>query len=390
MPTFLWSGRAASGKEEAAEITAETPLEARKILERRGWTDLRQHTNEISDFISRQSQDSESDDDLPPHTPKERLQYHEGTAPGFLLQWLRSIRQSIFAILLLAVCIFMAAHNRVLSGNRMRIGVYAALLVCIILFSPAFFWWFGRTKRLFVQLCTARNWHRWKEVLQCLDKLAVSKRQTSVGINDYSIARYRALAMAGLGRLEEAIIDYDTAAQYANTPSWFSHVTRASIYVAARQYDSALECYRAALEEAPDKPTVCLDAAMFLVSRFNHYAEAKELLARAENSQLSELERTHVPFVRGIIAFRQRNYEGMDKNLREALARFERHAVNKFHIFEPALLTCKGYLAVSCAALVRKQEARRCFAQSAKYMRLIDMNHVLAEYEIQMGRTEIS
>lgn len=389
MPTFLWSGRSASGQEEAAEVTAETPAEARKILESRGWTELRQHTNEINDFISRQSRDSKPRD-YPPPTPKERLQYVEGTAPGFWRRWIKSLGQSIITILLLALCIFLAAHNRVLPGGKIRIGIYAALIAGVILLYPALWWWFRRTKRLFVQLSRARNWHRWDEVLRCLDKLAVSKRQTRVGINDFSMARYRALALAGLGRLEEAMSGYDIAIEKANTPAWLSQVFRATIYATARQYDKALECYRAALEEAPDKPTVCLDCGLYLVKRFNQPAEAKQLLARVEKCQLSELEETHVPLVRGIIAFREKNYEVMDKNMRQALAKYEQRAVNKLHIFEPGLLTCKGYLAVSSAALGRKDEARRHFAQAEKYLRLNELNDVLNEYELQVGRTGIS
>jgi hypothetical protein len=144
--------------------------------------------------------------------------------------------------------------------------------------------------------------------------------------------------------------------------------------------------HRQALAEAPEKPVTALDLGMFLVQRFNSPAEAKQLLARAEKGQLSELERVYVPYLRGVIAFRERDYATMDKNIRAALAEFEKRAAKKFYIFEGSLLTCKGYLAVASAALGRKDQARRYFAQSKEYLRLIELNGLLTEYE-NLSRT---
>ena len=54
MPTYLWTGKTASGQEEAERIDADSPEVARKVLEERGWTDLRQHTMEIHEFAKEQ------------------------------------------------------------------------------------------------------------------------------------------------------------------------------------------------------------------------------------------------------------------------------------------------------------------------------------------------
>lgn len=167
-------------------------------------------------------------------------------------------------------------------------------------------------------------------------------------------------------------------------------MTRASIYGAARQYEGALKCYYDALSEEPNKPVICLDAGKLMVQRFNYPAKAKELIMRAMKEQLSELERVHVPFLQSMIAFREKDYRAMDQNMREALSGFEQRAFRKLYIFEPSLLMCKGYLAVSSAALGRKDQARKYFAESEKYLRVIELNDVLTEYEALMGRPAVA
>jgi hypothetical protein len=385
MPTFLWSGRGVSGQEEAADVEADTPAEARKILEARGWTNLRLHTTEAGDFAARQVL-VERPVDGPKPTPIERVRHHEGTAPGFWRHWGQSMAMSAIAILVLVACIvFLATHGRPGIYRDTRVGVGVIGLLVLVSF-PVFFWrWLNGTKRLRVEMLAARRWHRWEEMLQCVDKLREAGRDTRIKLGDYNLGRYRALALAGLGRVEEALTWYQNAAIEAKTPSWLAHETRASIYVAARQYDRALECYRQALEEEPDKPTVCIDTGTFLVQRFNFPGEAKQLLARAEKAQLSELEQIYVPYLRGIIAFREKDHAAMDKNMREALAEFERRAAKQLHIFEGAVLLCKGYLAVSSAALGRKDEARKYFAKAEKYLRVIGLDDVLKEYEVLMA-----
>jgi glutathione S-transferase len=123
---------------------------------------------------------------------------------------------------------------------------------------------------------------------------------------------------------------------------------------------------------------------VYLVQRFNCPDEARQLLATAESSQLPELARCYLPYLRGAIALRENDFAAVDTNLREALARFEKHAANKFYIFEPSLLICKGYLAISCAALGKKDEARKHFAESGKYLSTICLDGLVKQYDTLM------
>jgi hypothetical protein len=388
MPNFLWSGRTASGEEGVEEVNAETALEARRMLEARGWTELRQHTSEVHDFARRQMRESNPSMEQAKSTPKESLQYHEGTAPGLWGSWLKSLQESALLILLLVGGLVWVIFYRGTSGHGIKIGFFAVSLVVLIFLQPVLHWWFQRSKRLFVKLHTARTWRRWDEVLRCLDELSQAQRTTKIGIGDFEMARYRALAFAGLGRLDEALTVYCAAAEKAQAPAWLGHSFQAGIHVIARQYDKALECYRVALTEAPDKSTVCLDLGMLLVQRFNLPGEARQFLAQAETAQLSELARVYLPYLRGAIAFREKDFATVDKNIREALAGFEKQAANKYYIFEASILTCKGYLAVSSAALGRSDQARRYFAESEPYLTVIGLDALVAQYHVFLKNTE--
>ena len=384
MPNFLWSGKAPSGQEDAEEVVAETPAAARQILEARGWTDLRLHTTDIADFISqRQKLASRIDPKL---TPKERLQYHEGTAPGLWSNWVESMRGSTVTVLLLAGVLCWVICDRQMPNKSLWIATSASLIAYRVLLYPVLRWWFRQSKRLFVKLHTARTWHRWDEVLRCLDKLVKVQRTTHIGINDFSMARYRALALAGTSKLEEALAGFRAAADKANTPPALYHSSLGGIYTVARQYDKVLESQRAAFEEATDKSIYCIDLAMSLVSRFNQPQEARQLLAQAEKMELTKNAISYLPLLRGAIAYREKNYSAMDKFVSEALADFENHPRSKRYLYEAIVLNCKSYLAISSAALGRKSEARKYFAQVEKYLELLDRKDLISEYKEWINR----
>ena len=143
--------------------------------------------------------------------------------------------------------------------------------------------------------------------------------------------------------------------------------------------------YRLALDEATDKSVVWIDMGIFLVERLHQAEEAKQLLAQAEAAQLSELARNYLPNLRGKIAWREKDYAGAERNLREALAGYEKHPPNKYYIFEPAILICKGYLAASCAAQGKKEEARNFFAAAGEYLSVVCLDELVTQYHAFMG-----
>ncbi|MGD0814890.1 MAG: hypothetical protein ABSA83_14895 [Verrucomicrobiota bacterium] len=289
---------------------------------------------------------------------------------------MKSIRDEFAPILAMGALLAWSIDHRQTSG----IIVSGIILGALLLLYPVFHVCFRRTKRLFKKMHSARTWQRWDEVLDCLNKLQDSQRSTNIVIGDSSMVRYRALALAGLGKVDDAVAYFRNAAEKADMPKGLYFGLLANIYAVAKQYDKALACHRQALQEATDKSTACIDLGIYLVRRFNRPEEARPLLAQAETAQLSELARLHLHVVRGMIAFREKDYKAMDKEMLEALAGFQKRALPRPYIFEGSIRTTQGCLAISNAALGNKAAAVRYFAQSEQYLATIGLDDLLTQY----------
>ena len=381
MPSYLWSGKDNSGRESTERITAATPEEARDILLRRGWTNLRRQTSDINEFVKQDMAAAAAPNYRSNLTPEQEVAHLKGTAPSFWSKWWKAERQSATAYLCLGILFAWSVYHRKPVG----IVVSAGLLVFLILLYPALHFWFHQPSQLFQKLHEARNWRRWNEVLNYLEALKKARASRKFGLGEAAIARYRALALTGLGKLDQAIEEFTRAAEATNMPPWLRLTHLATIYTVAEQYDQGLDCYRQALEVATEKGIVCLDYGAYLVQRFNRPAEARQLLAMAEATALPELASAAVPALRSMVAFREGQFAAANQAMSEALGILEKQPKNKYYIFEPSILLAQAYLAVINAALANKDAARAYFAKAEKYLEVIRMDELLSEYRSRMA-----
>lgn len=380
MPSYIWSGKDSSGTELTERVTAETPEEARDMLLRRGWSDLRRETSEIHEFVKREIEAVSDPNCRPSLTVEQEKAFLRGVAPGFWGNWRMTVSKSGGTLLILTALLGWSAYHRKIGAI---VFLSTALLAFVVLY-PALHFYFGRASRLFRQLHEARNWRRWNEVLACLDALRRVQRSRKMGIGEAEMARYRALALAGQGKLDEAISHFEQAANASTMPQWLRYSHLASIYTVAEKYDQAVECYRRALEHTTEKGTVCLDFGAYLVQRFNRPAEARKFLEIAEASALPDLAANHVLALRGLIAYREGNFAAANQSMSEALTGFEQRSQGRRYIFEPSILLAQGCLAAINAALGNKEAARAYFAKSEKYLATIRMDEWIREYRSRM------
>jgi tetratricopeptide (TPR) repeat protein len=381
MPSYLWTGKDSTGKEQADRVEAATAEQARTILENRGWTDLRQHTSDINDFVQQQSR-AASDPDLDePITAAQELQFLTGKAPGFWASWFDALRGSAVLFVALSVC-FAWAYYR---GRVIGTISFGAVLAGLVFLHPVLHFWFGRTNKMYRKLHIARNWRRWDEVFSLLEELTRTQQATKIGIGESEHARYRALALAGKGQLNEAVREFSAAAEKAEMPKWLFYSHLASVHIVANEHEKALALHRMSIQEAPEKGIPMIDTAAFLVQRFNCPGEAKQLMQQAEATQLPEMARPHIHLVHGVIAFRERDFQRARNHLHHGLSAIIASMGNREFIFEPAILLAQGYLAVVEAKLGNKQVAARYHAAAAKYLEVIGMVELLQEYNDLTG-----
>src|SRR5438105_12157841 len=311
MPSYLWSGKDSSGREQVERIEAANAEAARTRLLDQGWTNLQLHSSEIQDFVKQGIHAASGPDHIQQLTPKEQLAHLKGNAPGFWANWWKTSRESATTLLILAGALAWAIYRQ----NLWSTIILGALLFGLLLLFPALHFWFGKTSELYQKLHKARNWRNWDEVLGCLEELRKTQISRKIGIGDAEMARYYALALAGKGKLAEVVEYFSAAAQSANMPKWLFYSHLASLHLVAERYDDMLDCYRRALEHATDKGIVFIDYAASLVQRFNRPVEARELLAKAESSQLPSLAKGHLSALHGVIAFREGNFAEATKFL---------------------------------------------------------------------------
>src|SRR5512147_1868272 len=98
---------------------------------------------------------------------------------------------------------------------------------------------------------------------------------------------------------------------------YFSQLS--SIYDTAKAYEKSLECRTQATAEKPDSSAVWIDLAYGLARSLNRPAEARQALARAEQLELTGIARNYLPFLRGIICWREGNFIEAKKQLELAI-----------------------------------------------------------------------
>jgi tetratricopeptide (TPR) repeat protein len=359
--SFLWSGKDSEGKVRGVHVEAENAQAAKAILTARGWTELQLIRDEISDAVKK-SRRTEFPNKVANLDPDEEIRRYLGKRPSFASKWWKAIlrEKGAYAWCALIVGVGVYEHQR---GLLLRGSI--EVLVTLLLF-PLFFWFYSQSKRNYARLNRAKVHGRWNEVLECVERLRRSHRSTNIGVGEAELARNHALALAHLGRLEEAVAEYKN---YENSPLvahwlYLSHLS--GIYNAGRQYDKAMECQLQMVAEKPDMAVGWIDLAGTLARKMNRPAQAREALARAEKLEITPRAKPFVSSIRGVIWWREGRPAEAKVELERALAEFQPFAHQP--LAERSILRIKSYLCAVNGALGNQTEARKQFREVEKFL----------------------
>ncbi|QDT14350.1 hypothetical protein [Alienimonas californiensis] len=331
------------GRQDVRHVEAVSAAAALAELEADGHRDLTLHTDDVSAEAVR------GQPDAPDLTPKEQLELRAVGPLGFAWALAKLFYRKTWLSHLIAagVVIFVV--------QRDGWGFYAWLAAAWLVFPLPFSLYssFVGPHRRYNRLLTAASWGRWEKVLA----LAPGLRGK---VPDLELDAREAVALAGLGRLEEGLElmaphlgpppgvgrhpdadDEDAAAWSAEevadlfpdeeppaepaSPQTaalaMAHGRTAEAYGVAERYDDVLERLRRAHDLAPDDPTIGLDLALELLKRGEATAEARRLLDAAAAGPVSDLLAAIMPFAEGLWALRTGDARGADARLSEALDR---------------------------------------------------------------------
>ena len=364
---FLWKGKDPHGRLRGVRVPAENAQISKELLARAGWTDLELLKDEIasSEALRIEPADwiKEGFDEF--HTPEKEVELIEGKAPGLVAQTWVGIKQSIPTILLSAALLGWGIY----SHRTWPVIIGALGLAFGFLLTPAihfFFSLFSRSSREYSRLNTAKVWGRWNEVLGCVERLRKKDRLTGVGVPEIELARCRAQAFAALGRLDEGVTEFKRYEHSPNIERWFYLSLLSSVYDTGKSYEKALEIRKQAAAEKPDHSAVWIDLAYGSVRGLNRPAEAREYLAKAEALEISGLGKAYLPFVRGIICWREGKMAEAKQHLERALTSFQPWTHNE--LAEGLILLTKSYLCAVAGSLGNSSEAKALYRETEKFL----------------------
>jgi tetratricopeptide (TPR) repeat protein len=365
MSTYLWSGKDRNGQKFVLRIQADSVKQARTELQGRGCTELELHTDEVvGELIGRSA-------DLQAISAEKHLEYRDqgaGTWKEFIGRTLRE-QAWIQAVLLVAVAL------QIYRGRA--VGVALILVIMVLLFALRLYQ--ARPVIEVAKLYSAREWHRWPEVLTRVARLERINASGRITLPAFELARCRALALAGMGRIAEAEKLLSDARTRDSLPEWLHLHMSASVYDAAKDHDKATETVRQALELGPVNQSARIDLAFRLALYTKDAPAARSVLATVEQHDLMDLAKPGLWLCEGVVADVEGKFHEAKQHLDEALRGFKKFS--QMHLIEGSIHLTEAFLCCVCAQLGDLSSARTYLDNCRDFLRATEADELLQRCE---------
>jgi tetratricopeptide (TPR) repeat protein len=297
MADYLVSGRGPDGRQVTERVEAGSAAEAVRLLEQRNFTDIVLHTSDVEVLVRQKSEAVHGKKDV--HrvfTPREQLQLRrDGTYLGVVLLMIRVVFARSWWVVILGLALLEARRYFGRPPGFMDNALIAALLLPLAwaVVAPLF----GSARR-YRRVIEARAWGRWEEVLALLPTIEGK-------VPAHHSEFYRAMALAGLGKLDEALRRYERFGDGKRIPLWLYWSHRSSVCAAGNDIEGGMRAVEKAAELAPAEPAVLIDYATSLVRRRRDARRARQVLDEALKHPVSDLIDYGVDLCRGMIALEE-------------------------------------------------------------------------------------
>ena len=342
---YILSARNALGKQVTERVDAASADAAVEALRRRGLSEIVLHTDEVGAVYTQQSK-------IEKHiSPKDYLSFRQ---PRGYLGRVAFVARKMYALnwkwdlgflVVLAARRWMDAPWGMLDYSAIGLLLLPLAWASVSQVSTP-----GLAYHKFLELVA---WGRWEEVLQESERLQGR-------LPEREIRWHRAKALAGLGRLAEALEAVAPLASDPDLPRWLYFSRLAEVQATAQDWEAALTSVEQALAIAPDNATILIDLAMSLLQRQRDLPRARQLLERARAHALSDVLAPAADAAEGILLLEERKPDRAREKLEAGLA-----GLQKFSAASPlvgALLDrLRAYLALALAGQGEHAAADREF-----------------------------
>lgn len=372
MPRFIVSGKDEHGRTATEAVKAPNADEAVNRFKARGFSDVVLHSDEVLGQM------------LQPETLKQ-LSPGELQVLGRLNRW-QTMGWMIARLYRKQWWLFTAAIALVVGRRIIDVpwdfldtlaiaflGLPAAIVLMSELFSPA---------RKYDRVMTYNAWARWAEMLAALPSV-----RWAVPAPQYAF--HEAKALAGLGRIDEALDRVKPFADDPKTPAWLYWGQLADVFSSAKLGERVIECGEKAVENAPNNVTVLIDLAMSLLRYRRDAANAKPLLERARTHEISDVILPFLLMCEGAVALEEKKPNQARKLIEEALK-----AVEKYRHASPLMGAgidrMHTYMALACGACGDSLAAVKHYRIAEPRLRAFDSTDLIERCQAVIGRVSMN
>ncbi|HXJ61008.1 MAG TPA: hypothetical protein VNU68_30550 [Verrucomicrobiae bacterium] len=376
MPKYVWTAKDRSGKQVVKQIIHETAEGSKALLLADGCSELKLIQDEVmaaavENFSSEKCRLLGKEIEA---TAERRVEAINKPPPTvFRVLW-EGLGQSKGLSLLV---ILLSAYQAYRGNTIAALILLAALLVWIL-----FIICVGLPGIYYGKLHKAADWNRWSEVLALVETLRKLRKIHFIKVPLSELTRFRAKALAGLGHLATALEEFKTCENQPGVPSWLYKAFAAGIYDTAKQYDKGLELLSQAIQENQSS-ALYLDLANRMVRYHRDRIKAKEALARAESSTISEIAKPYHLRCRGLLAYAEGDFVAAKREFEASLQLMLKTPHQPFR--DGHISIVRAYLCCVLAKLNDRPAAHKCFEQAKEYLTATSEDDLIAECQKVLG-----
>jgi tetratricopeptide (TPR) repeat protein len=368
MPKYLVSGKDHRDRRVTEAVSALNADEAVRRFTSRGFVDVVLHSDEVIAHLFKPKV-------LQHLTPRDYLAIGRVSRFGFM--WRLVFRLYRRQAWLFAVDIALIVGLRIINVpwgliDTLVVAMLAPPIVIVPLnelFNPA---------RKYERAMAYNAWGRWADMLAALPAV---RRHITPSV----YAFHEAKALAGLGRLDDALELVRPFADDPKTPAWLYWGQLADLFVAAKMPDRVIECGEKAVEHAPDNVTVLIDLAMSYLRYRRDAVRGRRLLERAREHAIGDVLRPFVLLCEGVLALEEKHPDRARPILEESLVKAQKlryasplvgTAIDRIHM----------YLALTYAALGDHVAAEEHYRIAEPRLRAFDATDLIERCEAVLGK----
>lgn len=305
---YLVSGLGPNGREVADFVNAENGDAAVREYESQGNTNVVLHTDDVVAPLMKHYALSKF------FSPKEQTKLPTmGDIRRYFLFVRIGYRQTWFLTLLAMVVLAITWY---LGGTTFSLVEAMAILLLLFPFLLNFYLlWFGAGAR-YVRLLRLIGYGRWDEALRLIPEIRLP-------LSPIELPGLKAQALAGLGRLDDALMTIDEIADNPDLPPYLYWMAQSVIYQESQEPEKVLGALKHAHELAPTFSLLMIAYAGMLLAVRRHASQARDILRRVRRQAIAVPTMPYLHHAEGLLALHEGRPAEAAESFSQAVRQFE-------------------------------------------------------------------